>query len=247
MWSLLKYSFLLLTLSLLYSCSKSNNDFLGNDTGTGGSLARFTISRDHLYVVDGRNLYTFSLEQPGQPKKIYTNNIGFDIETLYTWEDKLFIGSRDAMYIYSIADATKPALLGSARHVSACDPVVARDSVAYVTIRTGTNCGGSVNALIIYNLQDLLQPAERNRIPLDNPHGLGLQDQTLFVCDGASGLRVYDLKNPYSPTQKQLITGDTFYDCIPYENLLLCMIEGGMIIYEITPERQLKSLSRITQ
>lgn len=230
-----------------FSCNKDNESFAGPDTGTGGSLARFTISLNHLYVVDNRQLYSFSISDPSNPVKVHTDDIGFDVETIYTWKDKLFIGSRDAMYIYSIADPGQPSLLGMASHVRACDPVVANDSIAYVTVRSGSNCGGNINALYVYNINNVLQPLQMNVVNLQNPHGLGVKDSTLFVCDGAYGLRVYNIAQPYYPIQIRNITGENFFDCIPDGNLLICMIEGGMAIYDITDRNNITLKAKITE
>lgn len=236
----------LLGTAMFSGCSKDAN-ISGAEVGKGGSLARFTIAQNHLYVVDGRDLHTFSLADPQNPIKVHSTNIGFDIETIYTWKDKLFIGSQQAMYIYSIANAAEPKLLGSASHVRACDPVVANDTVAYVTVRTGSNCGGDVNALLVYNLNYIMQPALMNTIAIDNPYGLGIQGNTLFVCDGSYGLRVYDISEAYYPTQFKKISGEKFYDCIPNGNMLICMIEGGMALYDISDRNNISLLTKITE
>jgi hypothetical protein len=244
-----KYLALLcIALTCCISCDKNDNsDFTGPDTGTGGSLARFTITLGHLYVVDGKNLYTFNLANGASPVKVNTTSIGFNIETIYTWKDKLFIGSSDAMYVYSIANPGEPSLLGTARHVRACDPVVATDTVAYVTVRTGTACGGNTNALYIYDLHDVMQPVQKNIVTLQNPHGLGIQGTALYVCDGSNGLKVYDVKQAYYPILKQTIAGETFYDCIPYDDVLVCMIAGGTAIYDISDINHIQLLSKITE
>jgi hypothetical protein len=241
--------FLLVTASaFISSCNKgSESSAIGPGTGTGGSLARFTISMNHLYVVDNRQLHTFSIMDEKNPTKVNVENIGFDVETIYVWKDKLFIGSRDAMYIYSIADPAAPSLLGTASHVRACDPVVANDSTAYVTVRSGSTCGGDVNALFVYDLKDILQPVQKNVVNLKNPHGLGIKGNTLFVCDAANGLKVYDITSPYYPGLLAVITGETFYDCIPDGDLLFCMIEGGVAIYDIADRNHVLLKAKITE
>jgi hypothetical protein len=240
-----------LTLSVfvcLSSCNKSADvNTVAPGTGTGGSLARFTISLNHLYVVDSRQLYTFSISDQQNPVKVNTTDIGFDVETIYVWSNKLFIGSRDAMYVYSIADPGKPELLGTASHVRACDPVVANDSVAYVTVRSGSSCGGEVNALFVYDLKNVLQPVQKSMTNLGNPHGLGISGNTLFVCDANNGLKIFDISAQYNPYPLGTITGETFYDCIPDGNLLICMIEGGTAIYDITDRNHVILKAKITE
>lgn len=236
------------TFTGLSSCNKSTDvNSVAPGTGTGGSLARFTIALNHLYVVDNRQLYTFSISDQQNPVQVHVASIGFDVETIYVWNDKLFIGSRDAMYLYSIADPGKPELLGTASHVRACDPVVASDSVAYVTVRSGSNCGGVVNALYVYDLKNVLQPVQKNITNLGNPHGLGMSGNTLFVCDANNGLRVFDITSQYNPSPIGTVKGETFYDCIPDGNLLICMIEGGTAIYDITDRYHIILKAKITE
>jgi len=233
----------------VYSCDKDNsgnNISPSSNSGTGGSLARFIVVGNYLYVVDHQNLVTFSLSNPGQAINVNTTQIGFNIETIFSWKDKLFIGSQSAMYIYSVSNPSAPAYLGEASHMRACDPVVANDSIAYVTVRSGSTCGGTVNALFVYDYKNPMNPVQKMEIPMANPQGLGLQDNTLFVCDREEGLAVYALENDYyNPDRIATITGETFYDCIPYGDLLLCMVDGGTALYDISDRNDIKQVAKI--
>jgi hypothetical protein len=85
-------------------------------------------------------------------------NVGFGVETIFPYKDKLFIGSVDGMYIYDLANPQVPKKLGEARHVRSCDPVVANDSVAYVTLRGSGNCGAATDGLYTYTTSPILLP-----------------------------------------------------------------------------------------
>lgn len=238
---------LLLTGTLFFSCDKDNAANISPSTGTGGSLARFIIAGDYLYVVDHQNLITFTLADPSNPVNQSTFPVGFEIETIFNYKDKLFIGSQSAMYIYSIKDPAMPQYLGEASHMRACDPVVANDSIAYVTVRSGSRCGGNINSLMVYDYKDALNPVLRKEVALKNPQGLGLKDNTLFVCDQQAGLIVYSLdKNYYSPYKIATIKGETFHDCIPYGDILICMVEGGTALYDISDRNKITQLAKIT-
>lgn len=229
------------------SCNKSENiSSPSSPDGVGGSMARFTIVGNYLYVVDSGHLNTFSLAQPNDPQKVNATAVSFDIETIFPFQDKLFIGSRNGLFIYSLANPASPAQLSMASHFTACDPVVANENYAYVTVRAGSNCGGQSNALIIYDIQSILQPRSVNSIPMTNPHGLGLKNNRLFVCDGAAGLKVYNITSPQFPVLSQHISTGFFYDCIPYGNILICSIEGGIALYDITENQDLSLLGTIT-
>lgn len=246
----IQYILFLLFIAMASSCDKANNSTSGSPdqsggSGKGGSLARFTIAQQHLYVVDQQKLITYSLANPASPKVTSSQFIGIDIETIYSYKDKLFIGSQDAMYIYSISDAGHPDKLGSASHVRACDPVVADDTVAYVTVRSGNTCGGSRNAMFVYDVRHVLNPVERNVINLESPWGLGMSGNTLFVCNGGNGLAVYDITNRYYPVLKKKIYDDTYFDVIPYGDMLICMVQGGTLLYELRPDGEIIKLGKI--
>lgn len=246
----LKYIAFILCIAVATGCDKAENGAPASadqgGAGKGGSLARFTIAQKHLYVVDNMELHTYSLENPASPKATSKVIIGEDIETIYSYKDKLFIGSQNAMYIYSISDAGHPAKLGNASHVRACDPVVADDTVAYVTVRSGNSCGGTLNAMFVYDVRSVLNPKERNAINMDSPWGLGMSGNTLFVCQGSNGMAVYDISNRYYPSLKQRYFDDTYYDVIPYNDMLICMVQGGMLLYELKPDGQILKLAKIS-
>jgi hypothetical protein len=240
--------YLLFLLLPLQACQKSDvglSNNAGGTTGQGGSLARFTIARNHLFVVDNRKLYSYSLSNSAEPILKSTQDIGFNIETIYTYEDKLFIGSQNAMYIYSIANPAQPAQLSQASHVRACDPVVANDSLAYVTVRSGSSCGGAVNALLIYDVRNILNPIQLNTVPLSNPWGLGIHNKKLYVCDASQGLVVFDLTDPIRPQEVQRITGEAFYDVIATDDLLIAMVQNGSILYSYQTNDTLALASRM--
>lgn len=233
---------------LTASCSKSSDTNLNSvapGSGQGGSLARFTISQSHLYVVDNRKLYTYSLANVQKPQLVNEKEIGMDVETIYPFKDKLFVGSQNAMYIYSLENPDKPDYIGTASHVRACDPVVADNDVAYVTVRSGSTCGGTLNALIVYNIQNESYPYEVARRDMNNPWGLGIRSNRLYVCDGNSGLSIYNITNLQNPQLVKKITGESFFDVIATDNLLVCMIDGGTALYEYGSDDELVQVAKI--
>ena len=233
---------------LAAGCSKDSNAVSpGSGTsGTGGSLARFTISQGYLYAVDGQQLYAYSLANPASPQLRSTTQLGWDIETLYAFEDKLFIGSRDAMYIYTIANPQQPEYVAQASHVRACDPVVANGTTAYVTVRsTGNACGGSANELQVYDVSSITSPVLLATRAMNGPWGLGLRNNRLYVCDGTSGLSVLDVSAPANPQAMQQVSGETFYDVIALDNVLIAMIEGGTALYTYGADGTLTAAGKI--
>lgn len=181
-------------------------------TGMGGSMARFNISADYLYTVGPSLLNVFNISNNSSPQKIKTDYVGWQIETIFNKDGYLYLGSAVGMYIYSIEDPASPVFMSRIQHVRGCDPVVVEDDIAYVTIRGGNECGQNENQLEIIDVSDKANPQLLKIYKMDGPYGLGLNRDKLFVCDGTSGLKIYDTSN--SP---ELVLTDHFKDVVAYD------------------------------
>jgi hypothetical protein len=213
------------------ACDKASDS--NQQTGTGGSMARFAIAHDHLYIIDNRNLKVFNIEQPGQPQYIHDVNVGRNIETIYPHKDMLFIGSESGMYAYDISNPENPVFLSQVNHVFSCDPVVVNDSLAFVTLRTGSDCrtGNDVNQLEIIDIKNISNPIVLSVFPMDTPHGLALDDTLLFVCHGDYGLGIYHIVSPLQIHELHRITGIKTYDVIPRNKVLFVIGDDGFYQY----------------
>lgn len=174
-------------------------------SGIGGSLARFTIAFNHLYLVDHSKLSVYDINDPVNPVFKKTIMLTGGIETIYPYQDKLFIGSTTGMFIYSIATPANPAFLANARHARSCDPVVASGNYSYVTLRGGTPCGPAQDVLNVYNVASVTSPVLTSSLALPTPHGLGIRDNTVYVCLQKNGLSVVDVSDPLAPKEKNVL------------------------------------------
>lgn len=219
---------------LLWACEKnsaSNNPVA--PTGKGGSITRFTIAKNYLYVVSNHFLNVYSLSDPAKPQEVHTSDLNYDIETIYPYGNYLFLGTRTGLYVYSIDTASSPRLIGEAKHARSCDPVVVNDSVAFVTLKSTSGCGPAKAGLYIHDITDINNPVLKNTIPLPDPMGLGIEDSILYVCCGSEGMKVFNIKDPYSPTLISTQTDGKYLDVIPYNGILICNDEEGIILYDI--------------
>jgi len=216
-------------------------------TGTGGSMARFIIYKDILYTIDQYNLYLFNVSDPVSPVAAGTCPVSWNIETVFIARDHLFIGSTTGMNIYSLADPYEPEWKSTYWHVTSCDPVVVEGDYAYVTLRTGNTCQTDVNQLDIVNVEDLAYPYHAKSYPMTNPHGLGIDNSTLFICDGNAGLKVYDASNPYELNAHMLahFPEISTFDVIPYNHVLIMIGEDGLYQYDYTNVTNITLLSSI--
>jgi hypothetical protein len=222
-------------LTIAVACSKDGADAAAASTGTGGSLARFTIAASHLYLADYSRLEVYDITNPANPVKKTPVDIGWGVETIYPYGDKLFIGSVEGMYIYSIADPARPVKLGEARHVRSCDPVVAKDNIAYVTLQGSGRCGAATDGLYIYDITNLTTPVQKSLLEMSTPYGLGIKDSVAFICRKANGMTLVNVKNPSSPKVMYTRNDATEYrDVIPVDNILLCYVSTGLLIYDVS-------------
>ncbi len=242
------YLFLSVVALLGISCSgsfdKSDSATPGN-TGTGGSLARFTISGDRLYVVDQSNLWSFDISQAANPQPSTTLPIGIGIETVFPYGNSLFIGASDAMYIFDISNPAQPRQLARYNHFVGCDPVVVQGNYAYVTLRTtGCRFTGN-NVLDVIDISDLRNPRLVQTYTMTSPYGLGIRGNSLFVCEGSAGMRTFDAADPVQLVQKSFLDTIKTYDVIPLPQSLLVVGEDGFLQYDYSDLADLKLLSKI--
>ncbi len=219
-----------------WSCSKegTTDSAASATSGVGGSLAKFTIVGNYLYAVDSYYLYAYDISNPVNPVKTSRTPINSGVETIYPFNNRLFIGTTTGMFIYSIDSASAPAKLGEARHVRSCDPVVANDSIAFVTLKGNARCGPAESGLYVNDIKNVLQPVLIKKLPIASPEGLGLNGSTLYICCNNDGLKVFNVANPASPVEIRTITGGYFKDVIPYGNLLICYVSTGISLYDIS-------------
>lgn len=215
--------------------------------GIGGSMARFTINDGFLYALDGSKLDIVSLSQPAQPKAENEIQINWDVETLFPYSDKLFIGSRSGMYIYDLQTPATPALLSHYTHVRSCDPVVVEGDYAYVTLRSGSTCEGFTNQLEVIDIKDVTKPTLVSTYPMTNPHGLGIDQGTLFICDGSAGLKAYDATDVMKISQNQLAHYGNIQalDIIPWQNVAMVIGSDGLYQYDYSDIKNIRLISQL--
>ena len=230
--------------------NQNNGSSAAAPAGVGGSLARFTFYTNYLYCIDQSTLRTFNLNRLDCPALSNSQQVGWNIETVFPYKDKLFIGSTTGMFIYDLVNPTTPVLMSRFDHGRACDPVVVENDIAYITVRTGSNCGGSLNQLQIVNVSNLKSPQLISVFNMKNPRGLGVWDNTLYLCD--DGLKIFDVtdKNKVDQNLKTQIKGFDAADVIPYglndKKYLMVIGADGLYQFDVTNAASPKELSRIT-
>ena len=223
----------------------------GNPVGTGGSMARFTIVDNSLYVLDGNNMVIYDITDAQNPKKVNEIAMDFNVETIFPHEGQLFIGGTEGMYIYDNSDPSAPRFLSKFEHAIACDPVVVSGNHAYITLRSGGPCDRAINQLDVVDISDINNPTLVKNFQMHNPHGLSVQGNTLYLCDGNQGLKVYDITDKLNILDNLQDSDRNIrkaYDVIPNPDngTLIVVGKDGIFQYDAMDPTNLERISEIT-
>lgn len=219
----------------------------GQSYGQGGSMARFTLLGGHLYTVDDYDLRVFSVEEPTDPQYLKNINLGWGIETIFPFKGKLFIGSMTGMHIYDASNPSDPQKMAVYEHVTSCDPVVVNDDYAFVTLRSGALCRMGANELHVLDIKDLYNPQLIKSYPMDNPHGLGLSGDYLYLAEGEHGLKSFNVADVLEISNNRLehLKDFTAIDIIPGPKSLIVIGPDGVCQFDYSDPEKLKKLSCI--
>ena len=201
-------------------------------TGTGGSLARFQIVDNYLYAVGSNQMAIFNIQNLAEPTLANTQYAGWNIETMFQAEGFLYLGSTNGMYIYNLTNPSLPEFVSELSHWEGCDPVIVDGDYAYLTLRGGNICGQLESVLEVIDISDKANPTLIKQYNLDNPYGLGIKGNMLFVCDGTSGLKLFDKADPLNITMIKVFENIESKDVIPLENTLLLIGNNTLYQYE---------------
>jgi hypothetical protein len=218
-------------------CNKADNSMGGGDsggtTGEGGSMAAMTIVGDNLYRIAGGNtieVYDIS----GDSTVSFVRNVspGTGLETLFPYENYLFIGTNSGMIIMDITNGSNPVYVSTYEHVVSCDPVVVQGNYAYVTLRNGTLCNRGATQLEIIDISNVEAPYLLKTIPMLQPHGLDIDGKNLIVTEGNNGFKWFDASNPINPQQILFEKNVAGFDIISRGSEFILIGADGLFQYE---------------
>ncbi len=221
-------------------------------TAQGGSMACFSFdnpsSPQYLYAANRNNIHIIDVSDEDRPQQKQSVSInGSEVETIFVQDKRLFLGMPDGMMMYSLDNPELPSREGHYRHMVGCDPVVAQGNRAYVTVRSGSTCNSTMplNQLHIVDVNNSNSLNRAGSFQLAEPHGLGIDGNLLFICDGKAGVKVLDVTNP---TGIRLLnntkTSGVAYDVIVQaDKRRLIVVSGDNIVqFQYTATGQLNRL-----
>jgi len=225
--------------------SPQSNTAGASPFGAGGSMARFTIVNNYLYAASEFALNVVSIVNGADPTFSNKVQLGSGIETLYPFNNRLFIGSNTGMFIYDISSPTNPVKLGTFTHAKSCDPVIADNNNAFVTLRSGTPCQVTNEQLDVLDISNLSNPTLIKTYPMTNPHGLAKDGNTLIICDGRDGLKFYNAADVRNLSLQKQITGFDTYDVIAFNGWALVVAKDGLYQYDYSSIANINLISKM--
>lgn len=213
--------------------------------GQGGSMARFALLNNYLYTVGDNELSAFNITNSADP--VFSNKFVVDwhVETIYPFRNQLFVGSNNGMFIYNTENSPgNPVKTGEFTHARACDPVIADDTYAYVTLHSETDCLGYNNELDVVQLKDLVNATLVKTYSFTSPHGLSKDGDLLFICDGGAGLKVYNASDPLNLQLIKECPGPETYDVIAINKIALVVAKDGLYQYDYSDLNKIHLISK---
>jgi hypothetical protein len=226
--------------------TKSYNGASISVPGISGSLSRFTVTNNRLYTIDFGELKVFNVDVANNPVQV--NSLpasNWNSETIFPFKDKLFIGSQNGISIFNISNPNVPTYEGGFAHARICDPVIADDNYAYVTLWSESRCVGILNQLDVLDITNINQPRLVKSYPLKSPHGLSKDGDLLFICDGIAGVKIYNATNVQNLQLVNQINNVNAFEVIAYNKNAIVVAEDGLYQYDYSNASNIKLLSKI--
>jgi|WetSurMetagenome_2_1015567.scaffolds.fasta_scaffold00001_518 hypothetical protein len=229
------------------NASGASSGVSGSGIGAGGSMARFGIRDNILYILTQSEIKILDITNKTSPTLHGSSNYIWGGETMFLSGEYMYIGMSAGMTIYDISIPLEPQQVTFFSHARSCDPVVVDDTLAYITLRSGNRCGGVTNVLNVVNIKDIVNPRLEMSYSMTNPYGLGKYGDLLFVCDGNAGLKIYDASDPKVITANLIKAyGDiNAYDVIPMNGLLFLIGDDGLYQYDFSDIMNISLVSSI--
>ena len=213
-------------------------------TGTAGSMARFAAVNDHMYTVSSSNLNVIDIRESSNPLFVRTKPIGWNIETIFPYNNRLYLGSSASMSVFDLQNPADPNQLSWSGHWCSHDPVVADDNYAYVTLHAANFCNSQVNQLEVYSL-NTTSPELVKTYPLVSPQGLSKDGSLLFICDGKDGLKVFDAADINNLKIIKHFPGMETYDVIASNGIAYVVAKDGLYQFDYSNTSNIHLLSKM--
>ena len=231
----------------LFDSMASGNGIAKTATiGITGSMSRFAIAGNYLYTVSSPDLNVFDISNAHDPAFMNKIHVDWHVETIFPFKNTLFVGSNNGMFMYDILSSpSHPNNVGQFTHARSCDPVIADNRYAYITLHSGSSCEAFNNELDVVQLNNLSDAQLVKTYAMTSPHGLSKDGNLLFLCDGIAGLKIYDASNVQNLQLLKQFSGIETFDIIANNSIALVVAKDGLYQYGYASINNIHLLSKL--
>ena len=213
------------------SSGNSGGSSSGGSTSTAGSTSTMLNYQDALFVLENNQLSVINLNS--NPPVIV--GVPIDVpnsETLFVYDEHLYIGGTRGVTIYNINDPFNPYETSFYTHLNACDPVIVDNDIGYVTLRSVPGSlfcrARGVDRLEIVDFSDPKFPEFIAEYRITNPYGLAKTPDYLAICQEDFGLSLLDVNVPTNVSTIVQYPDIRCFDLIYYNQNLIATATNGI-------------------
>lgn len=256
----MKHLTFLFLITIFVSCTTDFGGQSADDTSApsiNGSYTTMLTVGNRLYAVSTEELTTYDITNRKSPEVIDRQSVGFQIESLYHYDQVLFIGSQSSLHIFSLDGSGVPERRSETPYAEfdgaqPCDPVVSNGEKAFVTLSSDvierSECGLRsvlINELRVYDVTDLENPSLEVIMEMDQPKGLSLDGNLLFIALKKDGALILDVSNVHDIKTIKHFPGFDAFDLIARNGTLLVVGPKQIHTYDYNNVQDIKPLSVI--
>ncbi len=220
-----------------------------SQTGKGGSMAKFAIINDYLYIANSSQLIPINVANPSKPVvNLKIGLSGGNVETIFPYKTFLYLGTSNGVLVYNTASSKMtPSYVTTLWHITGCDPVIVDKDYAFSTVRGGSVCRTTNMSQL--NVYDVTNPTMSQLVRSDamiEPYGLGIKEDLLFICQGTNGLYVYNWDiNTHEISLRHSYPDIHAFDVIVNGSTLIVTADNGLFQFDISSKDNITYLSKL--
>ncbi len=162
---------------------------------TDASIAQFTILEGKLYGLDNETLNIIDLQNPAQPEFLSSQLFLLEAMKLSNFKNSLAATNPFGTTIFDVSNGIMVAGSNPLSQVTPCDYFAYKDDLVFYSKNTDNQCYTERTELVVTGLTTNNPAFITGIYPMEDPHGLAVQDGYLYLCDGVNGLKIYDISN----------------------------------------------------
>jgi len=145
-----------------------------------------------------RRLRVYNIQNAANPILIQDINASYsdNVKSLFIYDEHLYLRSDYSATSYSLAIPESPERVGSNGFMSSCTPILFYKTYMFASAAKNPECGYNSSSLDLIDISNKSRPNMVKSYSFEDPRGMAIKDQLMYLCDGVKGLLILDISNP---------------------------------------------------